>query len=197
MFLLARPSPAAVARFLELSADLPLSYGPVGVLETVDAGRLDVAVEPLGHGIETFARARHALAEWRHFELGWVEAWPRPASTEIGSVVAVLIRHLGFWSLNGCRIVSRCDERDRCGYTYGTLPNHAEAGEEAFEVTLDPVTAAVTYRIRATSSPRAPLAWLGQPYVRHLQARFRRDSCLAMRRAVGALGLVPRDGAGA
>jgi uncharacterized protein (UPF0548 family) len=95
-------------------------------------------------------------------------------------VVAVGIRHLGFWSLNGCRVVYHTTS----GYAYGTLPTHAEAGEELFEVLLEPRTEAVVYRIRATSRPFALIARLGQPIVRALQARFRRDSAAAMARAV-------------
>ena len=49
-----------------------------------------------------------------------------------------------------------------------------------------PQTDEVMYRIRATSWPQAALARVGQPFVRVLQARFRRDSGAAMRRATGA-----------
>ncbi len=72
----------------------------------------------------------------------------------------------------------------RFGFAYGTLTNHAENGEELFEVFLDTQTDDVIYRIRAVSRPQAALARMGYPVVRHLQARFRRDSAAAMRRAV-------------
>jgi uncharacterized protein (UPF0548 family) len=107
----------------------------------------------------------------------------------VGTVVAVLIRHVGLWSLNGCRVVYDLGESDReirFGFAYGTLTNHAEAGEELFEVRLDLQTGDVIYRIRAVSWPRAPLARLGRPIVRRLQARFRRDSVEAMKRATRA-----------
>jgi uncharacterized protein (UPF0548 family) len=92
-----------------------------------------------------------------------------------------------FWSLNGCRVLYHLSDDDmRFGFAYGTLTNHAEAGEELFALELDPVTETVTYRIRAVSWPRAALARIGQPVVRHLQARFRRDSAVAMARAVAA-----------
>jgi uncharacterized protein (UPF0548 family) len=80
----------------------------------------------------------------------------------------------------------------RFGFAYGTLTTHAESGEELFEVFLDPRTHDVMYRIRATSWAQAPLAYLGQPMVRLLQARFRRDSCAAMRRATSRTVAVPR-----
>ncbi len=106
--------------------------------------------------------------------------FPRTASLEPGTVVAVLIRHLGFWSLNGCRVVYTRDGDTRFGFAYGTLTNHAERGEELFEVTMEHETGEVTYRIRAASRPRAALAKAGYPIARLLQARFRRDSVRAM-----------------
>ena len=106
-----------------------------------------------------------------------METFPRNAPVAVGSVVGVLIRHLGFWSLNGCRVlylVGGPEDPARFGFAYGTLPNHAESGEELFEVFIDPTTADVMYRIRATSWPQATLALLGHPIARALQARFRR-----------------------
>lgn len=103
--------------------------------------------------------------------------------------MAVLIRHFGFWSLNGCRVLYRVgclDDNARFGFAYGTLTNHAEAGEELFEVFVDPQTDDVIYRIRATSWPRATLTRIGQPIVRVLQARFRHHSAEAMQRATHA-----------
>ena len=101
-------------------------------------------------------------------------------------IVAVAMQHLGFWSLNGCRVVYVVGDRDsgtRFGFAYGTLVNHAEAGEELFEVFMQPSTEKVMYRLRAASRPRAALTWLGYPLVRILQGRCRRDSGEAMRRA--------------
>jgi uncharacterized protein (UPF0548 family) len=186
MFLLTRPSPAAIRRFLDESRRLPLSYEPPGILQSnLARGRRDEMLVPIGHGTEDFERARRALGAWAHFDLGWVELFPAAAPLETGSVVAVLIRHLGFWSLNGCRIICvSSTERERFGFTYGTLPNHCEAGEELFEVFLEAWTGRVMYRIRAISWARAPLARIGQPIVRVLQARFRRDSAAAMRRSI-------------
>ena len=109
-------------------------------------------------------------------------------------MVAVLIHHLGFWSLNGCRVihVAGCEtDGVRFGFVYGTLTNHAESGEELFEVFIDPDTKNVTYRIRATSRPQTPLAWIGRPVVRVLQARFRTDSAAAIRRAIHSRGVRP------
>lgn len=136
---------------------------------------------------KVFTNAKEALLHWRHFDLGWVELFPRDAPIETGTVVAVMVNHLGFWSLNGCRIVYLIGERDSAtqfGFAYGTLTNHAERGEEIFEVSIDPASQVVSYRIRAASKPRATLARIGYPFTRVLQARFRRDSLQAMQRAI-------------
>lgn len=186
MFFIARPTPHVIERFIDRSRGLRLSYDPVGILRE-ETGRRDVvdAVVAIGRGHEDFARARDALRHWKQFDIGWVELFSAGAPPVPGSVAAVLIRHFGFWSLNGCRVVyAVADRDDRFGFAYGTLTNHAEAGEEIFEVFLDRQSSNVMYRIRAVSWPHAMLARLGQPLVRMLQARFRRDSAEAMKRAV-------------
>ena len=186
MFLLHRPSPSFIERFLQTSCDLPLTYGPVGLARGGAAGYdLDDTVAVIGRGRSEFERARTLLARWMHFDLPWVQICPRGASIATGTTVAVLIRHLGFWSLNGARVVYQLEASDtRFGFAYGTLPNHSEQGEEAFEVRFDETTENVTYRLSAASRPHAALARLGYPVVRILQARFRRDSARAMARSL-------------
>ncbi len=70
------------------------------------------------------------------------------------------------------------------GFAYGTLTNHAEMGEEIFQVSISPESGEVSYSIRAASKPRAALARIGYPITRLLQARFRRESIAAMQRAI-------------
>jgi uncharacterized protein (UPF0548 family) len=187
VFLIRRPSAAEISRFLDDSHRLPLSYSPAGIVRHPSGvGRFDEQVVTIGRGDGDFERARVALATWRHFDIGWVEAFPGQASIETGTVVAVLIRHLGFWSLNGARVLYRVDGTGGgkgFGFAYGTLTNHAESGEELFEVCIEPQSGDVVYRIRAVSWPQALVTRIGQPVVRRLQARFRRDSAAAMRRA--------------
>lgn len=188
MFLARRPTLQTIDHFAEESRRLPLSYSQVGIAKVQPAGYdLDETIVTIGHGEASYDRAKAALAAWKHFDFSWVAMSPRAASIEPGSVVAVLIRHLGFWSLNGCRVVYGLGDRSHgptFGFAYGTLSNHAEEGEEIFEVSLHPDTHEVAYRIRAVSRPRAVLARLGYPVVRKLQARFRHDSGEAMRQAV-------------
>jgi uncharacterized protein (UPF0548 family) len=188
MFLTHRPSQIDLEEFLEASRRLPLSYDPIGIAKESPAGfSVDEASAVVGKGKLVFERARIALTEWKHFDLGWVELFPRGASIDPGSVVAVLVHHLGFWSLNGCRVVygiGYMQSGINFGFAYGTLTNHAEVGEEIFEVLLEPESESVIYRIRAVSKPRAALARIGYPITRVFQERFRRDSLIALRRAV-------------
>ena len=158
MFLPRRPTPAEIAAFLRASADLTLSYETVGLAKDRPHGfDVDEQTVVIGAGAASFARAKAALAEWRHFELGWVELFPKAAPIAPGTVVAVLVHHLGFWSLNGCRIVYEVGEGAgiEFGFAYGTLTNHGESGEEIFSVSIHPKTGDVTYMIRAVAKPQA------------------------------------------
>jgi uncharacterized protein (UPF0548 family) len=187
MFLLHRPSAQHVERFIAGSRDLPLSYAPIGLANHGGDGfQIDEHVAIVGSGEAAFARATAALIEWRHYELGWLDVSPKPAPIVPGTVVAVSVRHIGFWSLNDCRVVYTIGNPGDTtfGFAYGTLASHAEAGEEIFQVSYRADTGEVSYLIRAASKPRAALARLGYPVVRLLQAKFRRDSTRALRRAI-------------
>jgi uncharacterized protein (UPF0548 family) len=190
MFFVRRPSQDAIRSFVRDSQELPLSYGPIGIVNGETPCRdLDEAIVTIGRGRTDFDRAKAALMAWKQFDIGWVATFPRHAPVAVGTVVAVLIQHLGFWSLNGCRVLYSVGGDGRFGFAYGTLTNHAESGEELFDVFLDSESDEVRYRIRATSKPQAALARIGQPIARALQARFRRDSAAVMKRAIEADGV--------
>jgi uncharacterized protein (UPF0548 family) len=142
----------------------------------------------LGEGGKVFAAAKAALGCWEHFRLGWAEAWPPETPIQAGEVVAVVARPFGLWWLNACRIIYVVDEEGRVqryGFAYGTLPEHAESGEERFTVEWHEADDAVWYDLVAFSRPQQLLARLGYPLARRVQKRFARDSAAAMRRAVG------------
>jgi uncharacterized protein (UPF0548 family) len=84
---------------------------------------LDEEVVAVGRGKTDFEIARGGLAAWKQFDIGWVETFPRHAPVAVGTVVAVLISHLGFWSLNGCRVVYHVGGLNDDGRFYGTLTN--------------------------------------------------------------------------
>src|ERR1051325_10054365 len=98
MFFAHRPSTTAIDGFLRASQDACLSYAPVGILDN-GARNLDEAIVTIGSGYTDFERAKAALIAWRQFNVGWVETFPHQAPIAVGTVVAVLMRHFGFWSL--------------------------------------------------------------------------------------------------
>lgn len=189
MFLLSKPSDQEVRQFLSSQQDHPFSYPDPRMLELpVPRGyKVDHNRIKLGEGSQVFAKAVEAIKRWQMFNIGWLHlCWP-DAPIEVGSGVAVLAHHLGFWSVNACRIVSVIDEdreRSRYGFIYGTLPNHAERGQEQFTVEWQRSDDSVWYDILAYSRPNQLLAKLGYPVTRLLQKRFARDSMKAMFRAV-------------
>ena len=116
--------------------------------------------------------------------------WPDTPIRD-GSTVAVLAHTFGLWSLNACRIVYVLEEDApirRYGFGYGTLPEHAERGEERFSVEWHAGDDSVWYDILAISRPKQWLARAGYPLTRRLQRRFARDSMGAMVAAVGRPG---------
>ena len=139
MLSLRRPTADAIRHFREKQAKLEFTYSAVGTTATVppDGYVVDHTRTKLGAGSEVFEKAKAALYRWEHFNLGWVEAIPNSTPIEAGQVVAVLARVLGIWWLNACRIIYVVHEAEatvRFGFAYGTLPGHAESGEERFAV---------------------------------------------------------------
>lgn len=188
MFTLTRPTPAAIRRFLADQARLDFTYADVGAISGIPPTgfNVDHTRQKLGRGERTFLAATSALQKWEQFRLPWLEAGPADTPINPGEVVAILARIGVLWSLNACRIVSVIDESgpiDRFGFAYGTLPGHAEMGEERFLIEWDHADDSVWYDILAFSRPRHPLARLGYPFARLLQKRFARESAAAMGRA--------------
>jgi uncharacterized protein (UPF0548 family) len=120
------------------------------------------------------------------FDLGWVRLCFDDTPIEAGATVAIVVRHLGFWSMNACRIVYVIDEQDKYGFAYGTLTEHAEIGEERFMVEWDRQSDAVWYDLLAVSKPGL-MATFGYPIARKLQRKFAAGSKEAMKRAVKSL----------
>src|SRR6516165_10414442 len=136
MFRLRKPDEQCLEQVRARHADLPLSYADVGCTHAaVPAGyTVDNYRVQLGTGAATFARARQALCDWRMLQLGWVEpCWPQ-APIQEGVLVGTQARLFGVWALNICRVVYAVDEESRFGFAWGTLPGHAERGEERFLV---------------------------------------------------------------
>jgi len=139
MLSLRKPSPERLREFLAVQAKFGLTYAAVGATAALPpAGYVvDHTRIKLGEGADSFAAAKAALKRWEHFRLAWVETWPPETPIQAGQVVAVIARLFGLWWLNACRIVYVVNEEGpvkRYGFAYGTLPEHAESGEERFTV---------------------------------------------------------------
>lgn len=189
MFTFIKPTHHEIQEFIAAQRRRAFSYSEVGASGTVpppgyviDHNRIQ-----LGRGRQTFERAKTAVRQWQMFHFDWLQlCWP-DTCPEVGATVAVLIRRLGVWSLNACRIVYLLDESgpiDRFGFAYGTLPDHAERGEERFCVEWQHADDTVWYDILAFSRPNQLPAKLAYPYVRQLQRRFAAASKQAMLQAV-------------
>jgi uncharacterized protein (UPF0548 family) len=211
MMSLRKPTDEVVREFLAMQRALDFTYSAVGATASAPpAGYVvDRVRVKLGAGAEAFSAARRALERWEQFRLGWIEAAPPLAAIRAGELAAVVARIYSVWWLNAARIVYVVDEDTalnqgrqegqfpplaplfegggnvaRFGFAYGTLPGHAESGEERFLVEWDRGTNEVWYSILAFSRPRHWLARLGGPLVRRMQRRFGRESAAAMVLAV-------------
>ena len=189
MFFLSKPSTETIRQFIASQQEKPFS-SPGAIIdsrETPHGYAEDHHRIELGEGEDVFSRAMSAINRWEMFNIGWIELlWPG-AEIEKGTTVAVLAHHLGFWSLNACRIAIVINEDGpvrHYGFVYGTLPDHAERGQERFTVEWNRGSNKVFYDIFAYSRPNKLLARLGYPFTRALQGRFARDSMQAMLRAM-------------
>ena len=190
MIFFRKPNGPQIQQALDQQGKLPFSYDEVEATRgapppgySADHNRVQV-----GSGELAYRRAKMALVRWRMFELPWVLlCWPN-TPVQPGSVVGVLAHVTGGWWLNACRIVYMVDEPgevERFGFAYGTLPDHAERGEERFTVEWRHADNSVWYDLLGYSQPNHRLARLGGPLARQTQKRFAADSKLAMVRAVG------------
>ena len=190
MFRLSAPSDDDVRHFRQAQEHSRFSYTQVGASAgnmprgyTVDHNRVQ-----LGRGEVIWHRAVKAIRGWQMFNVPWMQLYWPTAPIQVGTNVAVLVHHFGFYSLNACRIVHVIQENKpltRFGFAYGTLAEHAERGEERFTVEWNRAEDEVWYDILAFSRPQKTLARLGYPLSRWLQIRFAKDSKAAMVRAVG------------
>jgi uncharacterized protein (UPF0548 family) len=207
MFTCRKPTDSQIRSHLERVADAPFTYPNVGCTKEPElplppGWNRDHERVLLGHGAEVFERAKAAICSWRMFppEVARL-CWP-DCPIEVGRTVAVLYRArpLLCWMLFPARIAyvidwagsgEDADRVERFGFAYGTIADHPERGEERFLVEWDRGTDEVWYDLLAVSRPGHWLARLGYPYTRYEQARFRRLSSAAMKRAAEA-GQSPR-----
>lgn len=184
MFHLAPPSDDRVLALVRARAHRPFTYRDVGLtrtpLSSAPAGFvLDRYGTELGRGREVFERACVALANLENYPPSFTRVVRTPGELAPGSLFATVARHLGFASVHPCRVIYVEREPSRFAFGLGTLPGHAESGEESFSVTLD--GDAVRYDVQAFSRPHGVLARLGAPVARSYQLRFQRETQERMR----------------
>lgn len=193
MYLFRKPGDQQIKDFIEVQSRLEFTYPMLGATRKEEHHTgyiLDHNRILLGKGEALFALAKQALCEWRHFQLDWVELHHPAAIPELDQTVGVLAHVLGIWVLNACRVVYVIEETEpvqRFAFAYGTLPEHAESGEERFQVELHVEDDSVWYDILAYSRPNQLLPKLSYPYVRRKQKQFAQDSMQAMKHAVSII----------
>lgn len=188
MFLLGSKTEHRVRRILERHKASKLSYEGVGRTQTLLPAGCEVHRGQflLGEGSHVFYKAKEAVQQWRMFDIPWVRLYRENVPLKAGNTVAILAGGFGVWMVNLCRVVYVIDEPRRYGFAYGTLPEHAEAGEERFLVEWRDDNL-VWYEVLAFSHEQQLLAKLAYPIARRLQKKFRNDSGLAMQKASAVL----------
>jgi uncharacterized protein (UPF0548 family) len=189
MFLLHKPSDSQIRDYVARQADQAFSYDDVGCTRTAPQARRGWNVDRervvLGHGETVFGAAQRAVENKQMFprEVATL-CWPELPREGLNVAILYWAAPFRLWLLLPARIVYVVNETRRFGFAYGTLPDHAERGEERFLVEWDRGDDSVSYDLLAISQPRHWAARLGYPYTRYEQARFRRLSAAAMQRAI-------------
>ena len=148
-------------------AGRPLTYAEVGAT----AGDLPAGYHHLrkssviGHGRERFEQAATAGMRWGMLRGAGLKV---EATSEVAEVGAEVLVHLGP-VVAPCRVVYVVAEADRRGVADGTLPGHAESGEELFLVRHDPQTGEVRAEVVAFSRHATWWSRLGSPLTSLIQ----------------------------
>ena len=148
-------------------AALPLTYAEVGAT----AGPLPAGYHHLkksaviGRGRRRFEEAADGGMRWGMLRGAGLRV---EATTDVAAVGSEVIVHLGPVRAP-CRVVYVVDEPDRRGFAYGTLPGHAESGEELFVVRYNPATDGVYAEVTAFSRHGTWWSRLGAPVTSVIQ----------------------------
>jgi uncharacterized protein (UPF0548 family) len=142
-------------------AALPLTYSELGATAgPLPAGYHHVLKSAvIGSGRSRFEDAADKGMRWGMLRGAGLRV---EATTEVAAVGSEVIVHLGPLRAP-CRVVYVVDEPDRRGFAYGTLPGHAETGEELFIVRYDPGTDEVYADVLAFSRHATWWSRLGSP----------------------------------
>ncbi|GAT09738.1 DUF1990 domain-containing protein [Mycolicibacterium novocastrense] len=147
-------------RLSDLAA-LPLTYPEVGATAgELPAGYRHVhKTAVIGRGRDRFEQAAATGMRWGMLRGAGVRV---AATTEVAEVGSEVLVHLGPIAAP-CRVVYVVDEHHARGFAYGTLPGHAESGEELFLVRHDPASDEVSTVVTAFSRHATWWSRLGAP----------------------------------
>jgi uncharacterized protein (UPF0548 family) len=142
-------------------AALPLTYAEVGATTgpLPDGYHHVQKSAPIGRGRRRFEVAADEGMRWGMLRGAGLRV---EATSEVAAVGSEVIVHMGPVQAP-CRVVYVVDEPDRRGFAYGTLPGHAESGEEQFVVRYDPATDEVHAEVVAFSRHATWWSRLGSP----------------------------------
>lgn len=142
-------------------AALPLSYTEVGATAgPLPAGYHHVQKSAvIGRGRRRFEDAADKGMRWGMLRGAGLRI---EATTEVAAVGSEVIVRLGPVQAP-CRVVYIVDEPDLRGFAYGTLPGHAESGEERFVVRYDSASDEVVAEVTAFSRHATWWSRLGSP----------------------------------
>jgi len=145
----------------------PLTYTEVGATAgPLPAGYHHVQKSAaIGRGRRRFEEAAEKGMRWGMLRGAGLRV---EATSEVAAVGSEVIVHLGPVPAP-CRVVYVVDEPDRRGFAYGTLPGHAESGEERFVVRYDPATDEVCAEVEAFSRHATWWSKLGSPVTSVIQ----------------------------
>ena len=148
-------------------AALPLTYSEVGATDgPLPAGYHHVQKSAvIGRGRRRFEEAADQGMRWGMLRGAGLRVEP---TSEVAAVGSEVIVHLGLVRAP-CRVVYVVDEPDRRGFAYGTLPGHAESGEERFVVCYDPATDEAYAEVVAFSRHATWWSKLGSPVTSVIQ----------------------------
>lgn len=148
-------------------AGLALTYPEVGATaDEMPAGYHHIRKSSvIGRGRERFEQAAADGMRWGMLRGAGLRV---EASAPTAAVGADVLVHLGP-VLAPCRVVYVVDEPDRRGFAYGTLPGHAECGEELFLVRFDPATEEVHAEVAAFSKHATWWSRLASPVTSTIQ----------------------------
>lgn len=144
-----------------------LTYPEVGATATtMPAGYRHLRKSAvIGSGRERFEQAAAEGMRWGMLRGAGLRV---EATAPVAAVGAEVLVHLGP-VVAPCRVVYVVDEPDHRGFAYGTLPGHAESGEELFLVRYDPSAGDVVAEVAAFSRHATWWSRLGAPVTSLMQ----------------------------